>query len=119
MSDIDIDVDEEYEEAKTLLEETTIDSVGGESATLGELLRDIKTAHKELDGYKSGSLLLSQDLDERKEQAVADGDIVLAQLLQDMKHSAFAVHLRLQRGDLELMGKRDGEYSGYFQEDGN
>lgn len=115
-TDRDIDVDEEYDEAKRLLEETHIESAGGNSASLGEILRDIKTAHDELDSYKAGSLALSQDLDERKSQAITDGDVVLAQLCQDMQESAFAVYLRIQRGDLELTGERDGEYSDYYQD---
>jgi hypothetical protein len=111
------DTTETEAELKRLMDETTVE-VGGADETLADLVRDIKTAHEELDAYKSGALTLSNALDERIMQVKNDGsDEDLIEILEGMKESAFGVYLRLQRGDLELLGERDGKHSGYFAQD--
>jgi hypothetical protein len=49
--------------------------------------------------------------------AKGEDDEQLVEILEGMKESAFGVYLRLQRGDLELLGERDGKHSGYFAPD--
>jgi hypothetical protein len=86
---------------------------GGHEATLSEYISDIQTAHKELDEYKSGSLALAQKLSEAAKET---DDEVLQAILSDMSDGAFGAYLRLHRGDLELLGGRDGKYSGFLTE---
>ncbi|AAL54962.1 hypothetical protein HfxHF1_300 [Halophage HF1] len=107
---------EKNDELKRLMNETTVD-IGGEDETLADLVGDIKTAHQELDAYKSGALKLSNALDERIMMAKGDEDEQLIEILEGLKESSFGVYLRLQRGDLELLGERDGKHSGYFAPD--
>lgn len=114
MDEITSDVDDERVEQ--LLENTTVE-VEGDTETLSDLLRDIQVAHGELDDYKRGALKLSQSLDERKMVAEDQGDTELVEILEDIKSAGFGVYLRLQRGDLELLGERDGKHSGYFAEE--
>ena len=107
---------ETTEELKRLMNETTVE-IGGENERLSDLVGDIKTAHQELDAYKSGALKLSNALDERILMAKGDEDEQLVEILEGLKESSFGVYLRLQRGDLELLGERDGKHSGYFAPD--
>ncbi|AGM11040.1 hypothetical protein HCTV-8_gp63 [Haloarcula virus HCTV-8] len=110
------DPTEKTEELKRLMNETTVE-IGGEDERLSDLVGDIKKAHQELDAYKSGALKLSNALDERILMAKGDEDEQLIEILEGLKDSAFGVYLRLQRGDLELLGERDGKHSGYFAPD--
>ncbi|AGM10816.1 hypothetical protein M192_gp063 [Halorubrum tailed phage 8] len=110
------DPTEKTEELKRLMSETTVE-IGGEDESLADLVGDIKTAHQELDAYKSGALKLSNALDERILMAKGDEDEQLIEILEGLKESSFGVYLRLQRGDLELLGERDGKHSGYFAPD--
>lgn len=107
-----VDVDAGEEQVSELLESYTIEGLEVE-ATLGELVGDIQKAHEELDEYKQGSLALSQNL---SEAANDTDDETLRAILSDMSDSAFYVYLRLNRGDKELVGDRDGEYSGHLTE---
>ena len=109
----ELDVEDDMEE---LLNETTVE-MQGEEQQLGDLYKEIQEAHRDLDDFKSGALALSKTLDERRMQAKNDGDETLVMLLDDMKDLSFSVYLRLQRGDLELFGERDGKYSGYFADE--
>jgi hypothetical protein len=90
--------------------------IGGDTQPLSALVKDIQTGHKELDDYKSGSLALTQALDERIEVAESDDSPeFLLEILHDLRDTAFGIYLRIQRGDEELVGDRDGEYSGHFE----
>lgn len=115
VSDNAVEVDEENEHLRDLLEETTVE-VAGEDHSLVQLIKDVRVAHQELDQYKKGSLTLTSALEDRKMVAKNDGDEQLVELIDLLKESAYGVCLRLQRGDLELLGERDGEFSGYFAE---
>ena len=65
---------------------------------------------------KNGALAYSQYLDEAIiEHEVAGNDDVV-QILQELKRTAFGIYLRIKRGDDELLGDRDGKYSGYYDE---
>lgn len=83
--------------------------IDGIQHPIEDLREDIETAHKELDEYKSGSLALSQNLEDA---AKAEGDEQLSELLMDMSEMAELAYLRVHRGDQELSGRRDGKYSG-------
>lgn len=107
-----VDVDATEEEITELIESTTIEA-SGMQPPLSALVQDLQTAHEELDEYKSGSLSLAQSL---SEEAKETNDEVLEAVLTDMSDAAFGVYLRLHRGDMELFGKRDGEYSGFLTE---
>lgn len=107
-----VEVDADSNEVKQLIEGEEVD-VGGTDTPLNALISDIQTAHKELDEYKSGSLTLAQDLSEAANETE---NKVLQAVLTDMSDSAFGVYLRLHRGDLELLGEREGEYSDFFSE---
>lgn len=107
-----VDVDADSGRIKKLIESEKV-SVGRENTPLNEVISDIQTAHKELDEYKSGSLVLSQEL---SEAAKKTDDEILKAVLSDMSDGAYAVYLRMHRGDLELTGGRDGKYSGFFAE---
>lgn len=101
------------EEANDLLEDVTVE-VSGDERSLAALMQDLAIAHKDLDNYKSGALKVSTAIDERMVQAEMDGDDTTYAMLRNLKRTAFGVYLRLQRGDQELTGDRDGKYSGYF-----
>lgn len=107
-----VEVDADSDEVKKLIEGEEV-TVGGRDTPLNALISDIQTAHKELDEYKSGSLTLAQDLSEAANETE---DEILQAVLTDMSDSAFGVYLRLERGDLELLGEREGEYSDFFSE---
>lgn len=107
------DIDEE--KVERLMKETTIE-VDGKTQPLGQIFKDIQAGHEELDQYKSGAMVLSEALDERRMQAKQSGDEMLVDLLDDFKDSAYGIFLRIERGDLELVGERDGKHSGFFSE---
>lgn len=82
---------------------------------LNALMLDLAVGHNELEQYKKGALSTVDAVDERlKEEQERNPDSLECQILKEVKHSAFGMYLRLQRGDKELHGERDGEYSGYF-----
>lgn len=107
-----VDVDTNEEQVSELMESKTVE-VSGNVSSLDDIASDIQTAHAELDNYKSGSLSLSQTLSEASKEVE---DEALQAILMDMSNGAFGVYLRLHRGDLELLGERDGEYSGFLTE---
>lgn len=106
------DGDDDSGQVNELMRTETI-SVNGVETALGDVVSDIKTAHSELDEYKAGSLSLAQTLSEAADEA--DGKL-LEGILLDMSDNAFLAYLRLQRGDQELLGERDGKYSNYLNE---
>lgn len=91
-------------------------TLNGRNLKLDGIIEDIETAHDELDTYKSSALAINQALKEEIE-ATDDDDQVKIDALTDIQEMSFAVYLRLERGDLELLGERDGEYSGYMKEE--
>jgi hypothetical protein len=111
MEDEIVDVDESKERAEELLETETL-SVGGVESPLGEIVEDIQNAHAEIDQYKRGSLHLAKNLEEAAEETEDD---VHEQILRDMHEAAFAAYLRILRGDSEILGDREGEYSEYLK----
>lgn len=111
--DVNLDVDEE--ELVELIEATTVE-VEGKEESLPDLVKDIETAHDALDKYKSGSIYLTECIEERIGEAKRNGEDDLIPILKDMKDTSFGVHLRLSRGDDELLGDRDGEYSDYIKD---
>lgn len=107
-----VEVDAEEERVEELMESHSV-SLGGTEGKLSDFAGDIQHAHKELDEYKQGSLRLSQDLSEAAKDA--EGETLTA-ILTDMSNGAFGVYLRLHRGDMELLGGREGEYSDFLSE---
>lgn len=106
-------VDEEMSE---LLTNSTMVMPDGEEATIAEAAADIAEAHKEVEQYKQGALTLTQVLDERIIEAEQADDDELVAALENLKHAAYGVYVRVNRGDDEVFGDRDGNYSGYFDE---
>lgn len=94
------------------MESTTVKQ-GGTDQQLSAIVGDIQAAHAALDEYKSGSLALAQKLSEKADET---DDETLEEVLTDMSDGAFGVYLRLHRGDLELLGGREGKYSGHLTE---
>lgn len=107
-----VDVDEHQDRVTEILESESV-TIDGTDVNVGKMMGDIKTAHRELDEYKAGCLSTAQTLSEAADAATDD---VRATVLTDMSEAAMAVYLRVQRGDLEVTGERDGEYSGYMNE---
>lgn len=104
------------DEISEVLTSTEIDTPDGETATLAEVAADLVVGHEEIESYKNGALAYSQYLDEAIiEHEVAGNDDVV-QILQELKRTAFGIYLRIKRGDDELLGDRDGKYSGYYDE---
>lgn len=101
-----------------LIEGVTVE-IADDEVPLPSLMKDIETAHKELDEYKNGSLVASEALDEKIAQATINENEELKNLLIDVKDAAFGVYLRVQYGDLELLGRRneEAEYHGYFSDE--
>lgn len=105
------------DEISEVLTSTEIDTPDGETATLAEVAADLVVAHEEIEAYKNGALAYCQYLDEAIiEHEVAENDEVV-QILEELKRTAFGVYLRVKRGDAELLGERDGKYSGYYADE--
>lgn len=105
------------DEISEVLTSTEIDTPDGETATLAEVAADLVVGHEEIESYKNGALAYSQYLDEAIiEHEVAGNDDVV-QILQELKRTAFGIYLRIKRGDDELLGDRDGKYSGYYDDE--
>ncbi|WP_143114369.1 hypothetical protein [Halopenitus persicus] len=62
--------------------------------TLREIAGDLQEAHRELDEYRKGSLVLAQNLKELRMKAESDGDIPLANTTKELEDSAMAVFER-------------------------
>ena len=107
-----VDVDTDDEELAQLMTETTT-TIAGHEHSLVDLLKDIKTAHEEVEQYKNGALTLKQNLKEMRMEN-EDNELV-SEIIEDMEKSAYAVYLRIQRGDQEIIGDRDGEYADYLE----
>jgi PAS domain S-box-containing protein len=102
----------------TELEEITqnirVDAPDG-TMNLGAIMLDLAAGHNEIEQYKKGALSLHQAIDERlEEEKKRNPDSKECEVLREVKRSAFGLYLRVQRGDEELHGERDGRYSGYF-----
>lgn len=82
---------------------------------LAAIMTDLAVGHNEIEQYKKGALSLYQAIDERlQEEKKRNPDSEEVAVLREVKCSAFGLYLRIQRGDEELHGERDGRYSGYF-----
>jgi len=86
--------------------------------TLAEIVLDVMVAQKEIEDYKRGSLSLFQNLDERQVEAEANGNEKTAAVIEEVKETTLGVYARIQRGDAELHGDRNGPFSDYFETDG-
>lgn len=83
---------------------------------LSAIMLDLTVGHSELEQYKRGALSMYQAVDERlEEEEKRNPDSRECDVLEEVKKSALGLYLRLQRGDEELSGDRDGKYSGYFE----
>lgn len=102
--------------AEQLTENTMVETPDGE-VPVSSVMADIIIAHHDLDDYKSAGLSMCQAVKERRLEAEVDGDEQIATLLKELEHSAFGIYLRVKRGDDELLGDRDGPFSGYFESD--
>lgn len=91
-----------------------VDAPGGKM-TLNAIMIDLLAGHNEIEQYKKGALSLYDALDERlAEEEKRNPDSKEVAVLKEIKRSAFGLYLRIQRGDEELHGNREGKYSGYF-----
>lgn len=102
------------EELKEITQNVRVDCPDGEMP-LNAIMMDLAVGHNELEQYKQGALTLHQCLDERlEEEQKRNPNSKACDVLEAVKDTAFGLYLRLQRGDKELHGERDGQYSGYF-----
>lgn len=62
--------------------------------TLREIATDLQEAHRELDEYRSSSLVLAQNLKELRLKAEDSGNIPLANTTKELEDSAMAVFER-------------------------
>lgn len=102
-------------------DEDVIDGVeienNGDTMSLRDAMQDIAVAHQEITKYKQGGLAVCKAIDERIAEAEsADESEELIDVLKGVKTSAFAIYLRVKRGDQELQGDREGKYQGYMGE---
>lgn len=104
----------EAERAIVLAESIEVEGPKG-AILLSDLMTEIIACHKELSDHKQRSLLMRQVLKERTEEAREDGDDEAIELLESVYESAHAIGLRVERGDAELRGDRDGPHSGAFK----
>ena len=63
---------------------------------------------------KTGALSISQSIDEGIIEHEDAGNDEVVDVLKELKSTAFGIYLRIKRCDEELMGDREGKYSGYF-----
>jgi PAS domain S-box-containing protein len=102
------------EELKEVVQNIRVDAPEGKMP-LNAIMLDLAVGHNELEQYKQGALSMHKAVDERLQEAEKQNpDSTQCEVLREVKKSAFGLYLRLQRGDEELHGKRDGRYSGYF-----
>jgi len=101
-------------EAAELLTEHEIEMPDGECDSLAQVATDIVVAHNEIEAYKTGALSISQSIDEAIIEHEDAGNDEVVDVLKELKSTAFGIYLRIKRGDEELMGDREGKYSGYF-----
>lgn len=99
------------DELEELLDGNTI-TINGENVTLRELAMEVNNAHRELDALKAGALETQASIEQRAMLASMNQEMEVVQLLNQIKQSSFFLYLRITRGDDELQGKRDGEFSG-------
>lgn len=102
-------------ELENITSNVRIEAPSGE-IPLAAIMMDLAETHNDLQQMKHGALTLYQCLDERlaeERKKCPDSDVCA--VLESVKDSAYGVYLRVQRGDEELHGDRDGEYSGYFE----
>lgn len=102
------------EELNQIVKNMRVDAPGG-TMPLSAIMLDLAVGHNELEQYKEGALSLHEAVDQRlKEEQTKNPDSKECDVLREVKDTAFGLYLRLQRGDEELHGNRDGKYSGYF-----
>lgn len=102
------------EQLEEIVKNVRIDAPSGEMP-LNAVLLDLAVGHNELEKYKQGALSIHQAIDERLiEEKKNNPDSPEVEVLREAKRSAFGLYLRVQRGDMELHGNREGQYSGYF-----
>jgi PAS domain S-box-containing protein len=102
------------DELEQIVQNIRVDAPSGEMP-LNAIMLDLAVGHNELEQYKEGALSLHKAVDERlQEEEQHNPDSKECDVLREVKKAAFGLYLRLQRGDAELHGKRDGKYSGYF-----
>jgi len=113
-SDIDFD-DITDERLQEIVQSIRVDAPDGEMP-LNAIMLDLAVGHNEIEQYKKGALSLTDAVDERlQEEEERNSDSEEAEVLKEVKKAAFGLYLRIQRGDEELHGHRDGDYSGYFK----
>jgi len=102
-------------EVAELTQNIRVDGPGGEMP-LSAIMLDLTMGHSELEQYKKGALSTYEAVDERlQEEEERNPDSRECDVLEEVKKSALGLYLRIQRGDEELDGDRDGKYSGYFE----
>jgi hypothetical protein len=103
-------------ELQRISENIRLDTPDGEMS-LQDAMLDLAIGHNKIEQYKKGALNLHKHLDERlEEEEKRNPDSDVAEVIREVRDSAFGLYLRIQRGDEELHGERDGEYSGYFKD---
>jgi PAS domain S-box-containing protein len=82
---------------------------------LNAVMFDLMVDHNEIEQVKKGALSLHEACDERlAEEQETNPDSPEVDVIREISESAYGLYLRIQRGDAELQGDRDGEYSGYW-----
>lgn len=122
------DIDDEPEETETdVLEEIPdeeiqeiaqnirIESDDGK-IPLDSIMLDIAVMQNELQQSKEGAYTLYRVLSDRlEEEKEKKADPAIIEVIRQVRDSAQGIYLRVERGDEELHGNRDGKYSGYFE----
>jgi len=84
--------------------------------SLSAIIVDLAKAHNEIEQYKVGAYSLYAALNDRLEEEMQENpNSDRVEVIRHTRDTAFGVYLRVTRGDEELHGNRDGEYSGYFE----
>jgi len=106
------------ERLQEIVQNIRIDAPDGKMS-LNAIMVDLAVGHNELEQYKHGALSLYKAVDERlQEEERRNPNSAEIDVLSEVKDAAFGLYLRIQRGDEELHGNRDGKYSGYFDSGG-
>lgn len=103
-------------EAEQWAEEIEIQTPEG-AVPMSAVIADVLLAHQDLEDYKTASVSMTQAIKERRLEAEANNNETAAALLAELQDAAEGIYLRIQRGDAEITGDRDGKYSGYFEND--
>lgn len=102
------------EELRQIGQNTRVSGPDG-TLPLNSIMLDTMVGHNEIEQYKKGAISLHEAIEQRlEEERQRNPGSDTEKVLQEISESVRGLYLRIQRGDEELHGNRDGKFSGYW-----